>query len=175
MSDPESGARSGTPRVERAYVALGANLGDARATLEAAFRALDEMPDTRLVTRSSLYRTAPIGVSDQPDYINAVAALDTALSPQALLDALLALEARHGRTREYPLAARTLDLDLLLYGDRVIDLPALRIPHPRMHLRAFVLMPLAEIAPALSLPGRGTVSDLLRDVSSQPVELLPPA
>ncbi|WP_332672664.1 2-amino-4-hydroxy-6-hydroxymethyldihydropteridine diphosphokinase [Aromatoleum sp.] len=173
MSGPASAPRAGNGLVERAYVALGANLGDARETLEAALRALGELPDTQLVARSSLYRTAPVGISGQPDYINAVAALDTALSPQALLDALLALEARHGRTREFPLAARTLDLDLLLYGDRVIDLPALQVPHPRMHLRAFVLMPLAEIAPALSLPGRGAVADLLPDVSGQPVERLP--
>lgn len=173
MNSAELGAGTGSARVERAYVALGANLGDARGTLEAAFEALDEMPDTRLVARSSLYRTAPIGVSGQPDYINAVAALDTALSPEALLCGLLALEARHGRTREFPLAARTLDLDLLLYGEQVLDLPALQVPHPRMHLRAFVLMPLAEIAPALSLPGRGAVADLLRGVSAQPIERLP--
>lgn len=172
MSSPISAERPEQVPVERAYIALGANLGDARGTFEAAFEALDEMPATRLVARSSLYRTAPIGVSGQPDYINAVAALDTALSPEALLDALLALEARHGRTREYPLAARTLDLDLLLYGDRVLDLPSLQIPHPRMHLRAFVLMPLAEIAPALSLPGHGAVADLLRGVTAQQIERL---
>ncbi len=173
MSSPISAPRAEQGRVERAYIALGANLGEARATLEAAFQALDEMPDTRLAARSSLYRTAPIGVSGQPDYINAVAALDTALPPETLLDALLALEARNGRTREYPLAARTLDLDLLLYGDRVLDLPTLQIPHPRMHLRAFVLMPLAEIAPTLSLPGHGAVADLLRSVSAQQIERLP--
>lgn len=175
MSSPISAPSARHAPVERAYIALGANLGDALETLEAALRALDEMPDTRLVARSSLYRTAPIGVSGQPDYINAVAALDTALSPEALLDALLALEACHGRTREYPRAARTLDLDLLLYGDRRIDLPALQVPHPRMHLRAFVLMPLAEIAPALSLPGHGPVADLLCGVSAQPIERLPRA
>lgn len=169
-------ASPGTGRPEaatRAYVALGANLGDARAMLETAFDALDALPGTRLIAHSSLYRTAPVGVTGQPDYVNAVAAIDTTLAPRTLLDALLELEARHGRRRDYPLAPRTLDLDLLLYDEETLDLPGLEIPHPRMHLRAFVLVPLAEIAPAAMIPGRGRAADLLREVRDQEISRLP--
>lgn len=167
-----AGPRRG-PCPVRAHIALGANLGDPVATLETAFAALDELPDTRVVARSSLYRTAPVGVTGQPDYINAVAALETTLQARALLDVLLALETRHGRTRDYPLAPRTLDLDLLLYGDATVALPGLEIPHPRMHLRAFVLVPLAEIDPSVTIPGQGRVSDLLANVVRQGIERLP--
>ncbi|NMG75244.1 2-amino-4-hydroxy-6-hydroxymethyldihydropteridine diphosphokinase [Aromatoleum diolicum] len=160
------------PGPVRAHIALGANLGDAIATLESAFVALTELPDTRLVARSSLYRTAPVGVSGQPDYINAVAAVDTTLPARALLDALLDIERRQGRTRDYHQAPRTLDLDLLLYGDAILALPGLEIPHPRMHLRAFVLVPLAEIAPRTMIPGRGVVTDLLAGVRDQATERL---
>ena len=157
----------------RAHVALGANLGDPGSALEAAFAALDALPATRLVARSSLYRTAPVGVAGQPDYINAVAAIDTTLPASVLLDALLELERRHGRTRDYHLAPRTLDLDLLLYGSECIDEPELVVPHPRMHLRAFVLVPLAEIAPELVIPGRGALAGLLPPVADQAIERLP--
>ncbi|CAI10159.1 2-amino-4-hydroxy-6-hydroxymethyldihydropteridine diphosphokinase [Aromatoleum aromaticum] len=157
----------------RAFVALGSNLGQPVATLRTAFEALDRLPDTRVVARSALYRTAPVGVRGQPDFFNAVAALDTALPARALLDALFAIEAQFGRTRAYPQAPRTLDLDLLLYDDGTVTEPGLEIPHPRMHLRAFVLVPLAEIAPAATIPGRGRVADLLPGVRDQTIERLP--
>ncbi|WP_018988837.1 2-amino-4-hydroxy-6-hydroxymethyldihydropteridine diphosphokinase [Aromatoleum toluclasticum] len=156
----------------RAFVALGANLGDAAAALDSAFAALDVLPRTRLVARSSLYRTAPVGVTGHPDYINAVAAIDTTLPAPDLLELLLNLESSHGRLRETELAPRTLDLDLLLYGDATIALPGLDVPHPRMHLRAFVLVPLAEIAPDTDIPGRGRAADLLETVRDQRIERL---
>ncbi|MDR1854746.1 MAG: 2-amino-4-hydroxy-6-hydroxymethyldihydropteridine diphosphokinase [Azoarcus sp.] len=152
----------------RAYVAFGANLGDPLAMLEYAVQALDALPDTRVVARSSCYRSAPQGVPDtQPDYVNAVLALDTALAPQALLDALLAIEAAGGRQREKPLAARPIDLDLLLYGDATLATPTLTLPHPRLHQRAFVLVPLAEIAPDAVVPGIGAVTAMLEKVRDQ--------
>lgn len=163
------------PGAVRAFVALGSNLGEPRRAVEAALRDLASLPDCRLAAHSALYRTAPVGVGAQPDFINAVAALDTTLAPLALLEALLALEARHGRTRHTPLAARTLDLDLLLHGEAVSNTPALQLPHPRMHLRAFVLAPLAEIAPELILPGLGPIADLLPAVASQTITRIPPA
>ena len=158
--------------VRRAYVGLGANLGDARLTLQAALNALAALPDTQLVAVSSLYRSAPID-SSGPDYLNAVAALDTALEPHPLLSALQAIEQVHGRERPYRNAPRTLDLDLLLHGDARLDTPTLTLPHPRLHQRAFVLLPLAEIAPALALPGRGAVADWLPGVADQTVERCP--
>lgn len=137
-----------------AYVAIGANLGDAQAAVLRAMDDLNRLPLSRVVVRSSLYRTAPLarnapGPADGPDYINAVLALDTRLPALQLLDQLQALEQAAGRERAYPDAPRTLDLDLLLYGDAHIDSPRLSVPHPRMWLRAFVLVPLAEIAPGL--------------------------
>ena len=134
-------------RRETAYVALGANLGNASATLTQAFLDLGKLPQTMLVHRSSLYRTAPIE-SSGPDYYNAVAEISTALDPHGLLTALQGLEKNAGRQRPYRNAPRTLDLDILLYGDLQLDSPTLTIPHPRMLSRAFVLVPLAEIAPA---------------------------
>jgi 2-amino-4-hydroxy-6-hydroxymethyldihydropteridine diphosphokinase len=136
---------------ERVFVGLGANLGDAAATVRAAFEALDAVPGTRCVARSALYRSAPIDAQGA-DYINAVAQLQTRLLPAALLEELQAIEARFGRERPYRNAPRTLDLDLLLYGQRRIATPLLTVPHPRMHERAFVLAPLAEIAPDLAQP-----------------------
>lgn len=131
-----------------AHVALGANLGDARATVRDAIAALDRLPQTRLLRASALYRSAPWEASG-PDFINAVAAIETGLDAYELLQALQALELQAGRERPYRNAPRTLDLDLLLYGDAVIDSPELVVPHPRLRERAFVLLPLAEIAPAL--------------------------
>ena len=148
-----------------AYVALGANLGDARATVNAAIEALDHLPQTRLLRASSLYRTAPWEASG-PDFINAVAAIETALGAHELLRALQALELQAGRERPYRNAPRTLDLDLLLYGDAVIDTPDLSVPHPRLRERAFVLLPLAEIAPAL------VSADELQAVADQAIERL---
>ncbi len=137
-----------------AYVALGANLGDAQAAVRQALRDLDALPQTRLMLASPLYRSAPVD-SSGPDYINAVAELQTTLSAYALLDALQGLELRAGRERPWPNAPRTLDLDLLLYGDLRLDDPRLTLPHPRMRERAFVLRPLADIA-----PGRVDARDL---------------
>ncbi|MDY0012288.1 MAG: 2-amino-4-hydroxy-6-hydroxymethyldihydropteridine diphosphokinase [Rhodocyclaceae bacterium] len=156
----------------RAFVAIGANLENPEAKVRAAFTALEGLPRTRLVARSSLYRTAPVGVTGQPDFINAVAAVDTTLTPRALLTALLELERAHGRRRDVPLAPRTLDLDLILHGEAIIHEPDLSVPHPRAHLRAFVLVPLAEIAPALVIPGAGPVAALLAGVADQAIERL---
>jgi 2-amino-4-hydroxy-6-hydroxymethyldihydropteridine diphosphokinase len=133
---------------ERIFVGLGANLGDALATLRAAFDALDALPGTRCAARSSFYRSAPIDAGG-PDYINAVAELRSTLEPEALLLALQSIEARFGRERPHRNAPRTLDLDLLRYGERQVRSAALTLPHPRLQERAFVLLPLAELAPAL--------------------------
>lgn len=149
---------------ETVYVALGSNLREPQRQLHAAFDALARLPRTALLARSSLYRSAPVGYADQPDFVNAVAALRTALAPRALLDALLDMERAQGRVREFANAPRTLDLDIVLYGVRVIHEPGLTVPHPRMHERAFVLVPLAEIAPDAPVPGRGCVRDLLRGI-----------
>ncbi len=140
----------------RAYVALGANLGDPVATVRSAIDGLRRMARSTLVAVSPLYRTAPVGLANQPDFINGVAALDTLLSPDALLQALFAIEALHGRTREIPPRDAHPGLDLLLYGDLTRHDPHLVLPHPRMHERAFVLMPLGP-RPQLEIPGRGTV------------------
>lgn len=153
----------------RAYIGLGANLGDAQVALRAAIDALALLPGTRLAALSSLYRTAPIDASG-PDYLNAVAALDTAIEPAALLQALQAIEQAHGRLRPYRNAPRTLDLDLLLHGDAVLDTPTLTLPHPRIAQRAFVLQPLAELAPGLRLPGHGRLDTLLPAVADQRIE-----
>ncbi|MGO4390143.1 2-amino-4-hydroxy-6-hydroxymethyldihydropteridine diphosphokinase [Variovorax sp. M-6] len=130
----------------RAFVAIGANLGDARETVRQAMDDLDALPQTRVGARSSLYRSAPVDAAG-PDFINAVVELRTGLDPHALLAELQRLEAGAGRERPYRHAPRTLDLDLLAHGDTVLDTPQLRLPHPRMGERAFVLLPLAEIAP----------------------------
>ena len=145
-----------------AYIALGANLGDAQACLEQATAQIAALPDTRLLASSSLYRSAPVD-ADGPDYLNAVTAGLTRLTAPALLAQLQQLEQMAGRTRTYPNAPRTLDLDLLLYGDARIASAALTVPHPRMHQRAFVLLPLQEIAPALVDTAR------LQAVSSQSI------
>lgn len=147
-----------------AYVALGSNLNDPQRMVRAGFDALARLPDTQVLARSSLYRSAPVGYADQPDFINAVAALRTALSPRALLDALLGIEQVQGRVREFPNAPRTLDLDLLLYGEQVINEPGLSVPHPRMQQRAFVLLPLTQIAPGIAVPGVGRISELLSSI-----------
>lgn len=154
-----------------AYVGLGANLGDPRAQITQALRGLAELPQSRLLTVSSLYRSAPIQ-ADGPDFFNAVAAVSTQLEPEPLLAALQALERQAGRERPYRNAPRTLDLDLLLHGDIVLSQPVLTLPHPRLHERAFVLMPLAEIAPDLELPGLGPLFGLLGAVSHQRIERL---
>ena len=155
-----------------AYVALGANLGKADETLRSALAALAGLAGCRLVAASSLYRTAPVGLKNQPDFINAVAALETRLSAGDLLRALFAVEARFGRERSGKNAPRTLDLDLLLHGETRMNSLALALPHPRMHERAFVIAPLAEIAPELVIPGRGPVQALLAGLEEQRIERL---
>ena len=150
-----------------AYIALGSNLGDSAAIVRDAMRELGELPSTRLVRVSSLYRTEAIADAPQPDYVNAVAEVASALPPAALLTGLLEIESRHGRTRGAPNAPRTLDLDLLLYGSEELDLPGLKLPHPRMHERAFVLVPLVEIAPEAQIPGRGPAQSALGKIRNQ--------
>jgi 2-amino-4-hydroxy-6-hydroxymethyldihydropteridine diphosphokinase len=149
--------------VPRAYVGLGSNLGDREATIRAALAELAAADAVELVAVSALVETEPVGYLDQPRFLNGAAALETSLSARALLDLLLAVEARFGRDRGAVPAQgpRTLDLDLLLYGDDEIDEPGLRIPHPRLHERAFALGPLAELDPALDVPGKGSVETLL--------------
>jgi 2-amino-4-hydroxy-6-hydroxymethyldihydropteridine diphosphokinase len=153
-----------------AFVGLGANLGEPESQVRRAVAALGKLPETRLIAASSLYRSEPVGVGEQPDFINAVAKVETSLTARELLDELLALEARFGRERPAPGAPRTLDLDLLLYGDRVIAEPRLAVPHPRMHERAFVLAPLAEIAADTTIPGKGPAAALLKACADQKVE-----
>jgi 2-amino-4-hydroxy-6-hydroxymethyldihydropteridine diphosphokinase len=155
-----------------AYVALGSNLRDPAAQVKAGVEELAMLPDTRLVQVSSLYRTAPVGFLDQPDFVNAVALIETALTPRALLDALLAIERRYGRVRDFPNAPRTLDLDILLFGDEPYRDDALTIPHPRLHERAFVLVPLAEIAPDTIVPGLQSASELVARVDASGIEKL---
>lgn len=152
--------------VQRAYVGIGANLGDAAATVLAAFDALDTLPGTRVAARSRLWRSAPVD-ADGPEFINAVAALDTRLAPAELLAALHGLETGAGRERPFRNAPRTLDLDLLTHGAARSDAPSLTLPHPRMHERLFVLGPLAEIAPELEIPGRGRVTRLAAACAAQ--------
>jgi 2-amino-4-hydroxy-6-hydroxymethyldihydropteridine diphosphokinase len=152
---------TGTEPAAVAYVGLGSNLEDPLSQIRQALVDLESIPGTRVTARSSFYRTSPVGYLEQPDFINAVACVQTTLKPQALLAALLAIENRHGRRRAMRNAPRTLDLDLLLYGDEARDLDGLSLPHPRLHERAFVLAPLAEIAPGAMVPGRGRVRDLL--------------
>ena len=158
------------PAPERAYIGFGANLGNTQDAFNYAQSRLAALTDTQLVTHSALYRSAPVGVTNQPDYVNAVFVLDTRLSPETLLSALLDIEQRGGRTRTYRYAPRTLDLDLLLYGHRIIRQPQLQVPHPRMHERAFVLIPLAEVAPDISIPGHGQLSSLLPGVREQRIQ-----
>lgn len=149
-----------------AYVALGSNLDHPRAQIQRGFDAMAALPRTTLAARSPSFRTPPWGVIDQPDFVNAAARLETLLSPRELLHALRTIEVEAGRVREQRNGPRTLDLDLLLYGDRLIDEPGLVVPHPRLHERAFVLLPLAELAPDLVVPGRGRVADLLAHVNA---------
>lgn len=155
-----------------AYIALGANLDRPRYQVATALDELARLPDSRLTRASGLYRSRAVGHPDQPDYVNAVARLRTALDPCALLDALLAIEHRHGRERTYKNAPRTLDLDILLYDDLILDHPGLHLPHPRMHERAFVLAPLLEISPDCVIPERGPCRELLAGLGDNGVHRL---
>ena len=155
-----------------AYVGLGSNLQDPRRQIQSALAELDGMPHTRLVKQSSLYRTAPVGHVDQPDFVNAVAQLETGLPAERLLAELQEVEKRHGRARSFANAPRTLDLDILLFGELQMESEKLVVPHPRMHERAFVLEPLVEIAPEVVIPGAGPAKQRLRDCAGQDVERL---
>ena len=157
----------------RAGIGLGANLGDPVAAVHHALRALGELPDSRLLAASRLYRTPAWGRADQPDYVNAAALLETRLDPQALLAQLLAIERSAGRQRDgLRWGPRVLDLDLLLYGERSINEPGLRVPHPHLHERAFALVPLAEIAADAPFPGHGRVGEALRGIDAAGVEAI---
>ena len=149
----------------RAAVALGSNLEDPEAQVQRGFDEIAALPGTEIVRRSRLYRTAPVGFVDQPDFVNACALLETSLAPRELLDALLAMEERRGRVRGIANGPRILDLDIVLYGDTVVNEPGLRIPHPRAHERAFVLVPLVEVWPDAVIPGHGTARECLRQVA----------
>jgi 2-amino-4-hydroxy-6-hydroxymethyldihydropteridine diphosphokinase len=157
----------------RAYIALGSNLGDSKKQLQDAIAALAELPHTQLLARSHFYRTPPWGVANQPDFLNAVIVLETPLLPHDLLDALLDIERAAGRERNGERwGPRTLDLDLLHVAGRTVNDERLTLPHPHIAERAFVLLPLNELAPDLDIPGQGRVADLLRMVDTQGCELL---
>ncbi|HEX6929292.1 MAG TPA: 2-amino-4-hydroxy-6-hydroxymethyldihydropteridine diphosphokinase [Gammaproteobacteria bacterium] len=156
----------------RAFIGLGSNLDDPRRQLERALAALSGIEASRLVAHSSLYRSRPIGPQDQPDFLNAVAELETRLAPEALLDALQAIEDAQGRVRERFWGPRTLDLDLLLYGEERIRTARLDVPHPGLPLRAFVLYPLRELAADFKVPGLGTVAELAAGLPAAGVERL---
>jgi 2-amino-4-hydroxy-6-hydroxymethyldihydropteridine diphosphokinase len=164
------GLRPTASRPHVAFVGLGSNLADPLFQVSHALDALDKLPLTRVVQSSSLYRSAPVGYLEQPDFINAVVRLETELTPRALLDALLAQEQESGRTREFCNAPRTLDLDVLLYDDLQHHEHGLTIPHPQMHLRAFVLQPLLEIAPDCVIPGVGAAADAVQECKGQILE-----
>jgi len=158
----------------RAYVALGGNLDDPRAQVLRGFEALARLPETELVARSRLYRSTPWGVVEQPEFVNAAAELETTFTPRALLDALLAIERGAGRDRSGARwGPRVLDLDLVLYGQVSLHEPGLTLPHPHLHERAFVLLPLNDLAPDLEVPGHGRVRELLVRVDTAGCALLP--
>ncbi|EPC00108.1 hypothetical protein L861_08055 [Litchfieldella anticariensis FP35 = DSM 16096] len=162
------------PHDHRVYIGLGSNLESPRNQINRALVELEHLPLSHLVAHSRLYASRPVGPQDQPDFINAVAALDTRLSPLALLDQLQALEQRHGRQRKRHWGPRTLDLDLLLYDNARIELPRLRVPHPQMSTRGFVLIPLAELAPTLRLPDGRDIASLAGDHAQDDLRVLLP-
>jgi len=153
-----------------AWVGLGGNVGDAIATVRAAIEALARLPDTRLLRASRLYRTPAWGVSEQADFINAVALLETSLGARALLERMLGIERSFGRERRERWGPRILDLDLLLHGADVIDDPGLRVPHPHLHERAFALLPLLEVSPDATIPQRGPARDALSALACEGIE-----
>ena len=156
----------------RAAIALGSNIDDPLEQVKRGFEEIASLPATRLLTRSGLYRTAPLGYLEQPSFVNACALVETSLAPRALLDALLEVERRHGRVRAQPNGPRTLDLDIVAYDNRVVEEPGLTIPHPRAHEREFVLAPLVDVWPDVEFPGRGRATDCLARLESQGVERL---
>ena len=153
-----------------AYIGIGSNLDEPKSHVGRAFEDLAQIPDTSVVKRSSLYRSAPVGYADQPDFVNAVAEIATTLPASRLLAELKEIETRHGRQRSFRNAPRPLDLDILLYGELSLGLAHLTLPHPRMHERAFVLKPLMEISPELVIPGVGSVKDCLEKITDQNAE-----
>lgn len=157
----------------RAVVALGSNLDGPEERVRLAFDEVGALPSTRLLARSALYRTAPVGFLDQPPFVNACALVETSLGPRELLAGLLAIERRHGRVRGIPNGPRTLDLDIVLYGDLAMHEHGLTLPHPRAHERAFVLAPLLEVWPDAIIPGRGAAASFRDAVRDQAIERLP--
>ena len=155
-----------------AWVGLGGNTGDPIATLRAAIAELDTLPHTRVLRSSQLYRSPAWGPVAQADFINAVALVETSLDAPALLEGMLGIERAFGRERQVRWGPRSLDLDLLLYGDRIIDVPGLRVPHPHLHERAFMLVPLLELDPLASIPGRGSAREALAVLASEGVEVV---
>ena len=145
----------------RAVIALGSNLEGPEGQVQRAFDEIAALPQTRLLAKSRLFRTEPVGHREQPMFVNACALVETSLAPHALLDHLLELERRHGRVREIRNGPRTLDLDIVVYGEETIDEPGLTIPHPRAHERAFVLEPMVDVWPDASIPGKGRAADLV--------------
>lgn len=156
-----------------AFIGLGSNIEAPAAQIRQAMQAIDKLPGTRVLARSSLYRSAPVGYLEQPDFINAVVKIETVFSPHDLLQALLALEQQQGRTREFLNSPRTLDLDVLLYDDLQHHEHGLTVPHPQMHKRAFVLLPLLEIAPDCGIPGVGPAQRAMQHCIDQQLERLP--
>lgn len=165
--------QTGLAADHQAYIGLGSNIADPVAHVRQALDELACLPSSRLLAFSSLYRSAPWGYLDQPDFINAVARIETALTPHRLLEALLQIEHRHGRVREYRNGPRTLDVDILIYDDLQYSDRELTLPHPRMHQRAFVLQPLIEIAPDCHIPGHGAITELLKACFGQQLEREP--
>ena len=155
---------------QRAWVGLGGNVGDAVATIRAALDALDQLPDTRLLARSRLYRTPAWGFEAQADFVNAVALLETSLDPRALLERMLDVERSFGRERRERWGPRILDLDLLLYGEAVIAEPGLHVPHPHLHQRAFALLPLLDVTPEAVIPGQGRARDALSALACEGIQ-----
>lgn len=156
----------------RVFIGLGSNLVSPERQVLTAFDEIAATPGVRLTACSSLYRTAPVGHLEQPHFTNAVAEVRTALAPRELLGGLLAIERAHGRVRDFPNAPRTLDLDILLYGGLRFATEELVVPHPRAHLRAFVLLPLLELAPDVEIPGLGPARDWLRQSRDQGITRL---
>jgi 2-amino-4-hydroxy-6-hydroxymethyldihydropteridine diphosphokinase len=159
--------------VSLAYVGIGSNLLDPAAQVKSALAELGRLPRSRLLKASSLYRTSPVGHAEQPDFVNAVASLETSLQPAELLAELHKIEKQHGRQRSFKNAPRSLDLDLLLFDEIIQATAQLKLPHPRMHQRAFVLKPLLEIAPGIAIPGVGPAAARLPEIADQPVERIP--
>ena len=158
--------------MHQAFIALGSNLQDPQAQVKRALKTIANTTNIKLIKASSLYRTLPVGYDNQPDFINAVAEIQTDLSPIALLHTLLEIETFHGRERPFPNAPRVLDLDVLLYEGVATNTPELTLPHPRMHTRGFVMLPLAEIAPKISIGNHGYADELAAKCDNQGVSKL---